>query len=175
MPARRQGITLVETTVVIAIITILVSLTLVAVQSARESSRRIKCQNNLHQIGIAITNFTQSTRAFPSLFANRGTKGDAAFDQSAFVTILPELEVIFTKSDPHYPKDDPKNLPPPILLCPSGNELLGYRYSYGSGVRTLVFVLFADGHVTWVSKNMDVSAWRSLGTVAGHEPMSDTP
>ncbi len=137
MHTRRPGITLVETTVVIAIVAIFVSLTLIAVQSARESSRQIKCQNNLHQIGIATTNFAQSTRAFPSLFANRGTKGDAAFDQSAFVTILPELEVTFTKSSPYLPKDDPKNVPPPILRCPAGNEWLGYRYSYGSGVRTM--------------------------------------
>ncbi len=98
MHSRSRGITLVETTVVLAIITILVSLTLVAVQSARESARRVKCQNNLHQLGIAITNFTQSTKAFPSLLANRGSRGDASFEQSAFVTILPELEVTVEKS-----------------------------------------------------------------------------
>ncbi len=134
MHSRRRGITLVETTVVLAIITILVSLTLVAVQSARESARRVKCQNNLHQLGIAITNFTQSSKAFPSLLANRGSRGDASFEQSAFVTILPELEVTVEKSALNNFEQSP---PPPVLRCPSSNELLGYRYNYGSGVRAL--------------------------------------
>jgi type II secretory pathway pseudopilin PulG len=134
MHTRRHGLTLVETTVVFAITAILVSLTLVAVQSVRESARKVKCQNNLHQLGIAITNFTQATKTFPSLLANRGSKGDASFEQSAFVTILPELEVTIPKNDPNHFEQQP---PPAVLRCPSSNEFLGYRYNYGSGVRSL--------------------------------------
>jgi prepilin-type N-terminal cleavage/methylation domain-containing protein len=133
----RKGITLVELSVVVAILAILLGLVLVGVQTARESARRIACQNNLHQIGIAVTNFSQSTRSFPSLFANRGSKGDAAFDQSVLVAILPELEVVFKKYDPLLLNDDPSNLPPTFFRCPSGNKFLGYRFNYGSGVRTL--------------------------------------
>ena len=51
------GFTLVELLVVIAIIGILVALLLPAVQSARESSRRVQCMNQLRQIAIASLNY----------------------------------------------------------------------------------------------------------------------
>ena len=62
----RRGFTLVELLVVIAIIGVLVALLLPAVQSARESSRRMKCMNNLKQLGIAIHNFTDVYNRYPS-------------------------------------------------------------------------------------------------------------
>ena len=66
MRLRKLGFTLVELLVVIAIIGILVGLLLPAVQAAREAARRMSCQNNLKQIGLASHNYESAHKVLPS-------------------------------------------------------------------------------------------------------------
>jgi prepilin-type N-terminal cleavage/methylation domain-containing protein/prepilin-type processing-associated H-X9-DG protein len=82
----RRAFTLVELLVVIAIIGVLVALLLPAVQAARESARRMSCQNNIKQCGLAIQNYHDIYLTLPT--GGLGTGNQMGFH----VFILPLIE-----------------------------------------------------------------------------------
>jgi prepilin-type N-terminal cleavage/methylation domain-containing protein len=63
---RLAGFTLVELLTVVAIVGVLVALLLPAVQSARESARRVACGNNVRQLALGCLQHLDQQGFFPS-------------------------------------------------------------------------------------------------------------
>jgi prepilin-type N-terminal cleavage/methylation domain-containing protein len=89
----RPGFTLIELLVVIAIIAVLIGLLLPAVQKVREAAARSRCQNNLHQLGVAFQAYHDAIGGLPT--AGSGDSGNPPTDRRDWgwpYEILPYIE-----------------------------------------------------------------------------------
>jgi prepilin-type N-terminal cleavage/methylation domain-containing protein/prepilin-type processing-associated H-X9-DG protein len=120
---RRSAFTLIELLVVIAIIGVLVGLLLPAVQKVREAANRIRCANNLKQLGLAALNYESANQGLPP----RNMTGPVWRGWAP--ALLPYLEQDTMARQYHYDLNfwDAANgpvvsLPLKIGVCPAGTS-----------------------------------------------------
>lgn len=145
----RRGFTQLELLVAIGIIGLLMALLVPAVQSAREASRRTQCQNNLHNLGIAIAGYESTHGLIPPA---QGQLHAPSFPSkllvSTHVLLLPYLDQApLSEMVPQTPagalqSNSEQIVPPydtviPVFQCPSDPTPLGtnYRDCLGAGFR----------------------------------------
>jgi prepilin-type N-terminal cleavage/methylation domain-containing protein/prepilin-type processing-associated H-X9-DG protein len=126
-----SGFTLVELLVVIAIIGILIGLLLPAVQAAREAARRMSCQNNMKQIGLALHNYHDTFRKFPPGWLGNevatgrpDVDGPSGWAWSAMILHGVEQASLYHKIDWNVSmlnakNDQPRTTPLSVFRCPS--------------------------------------------------------
>jgi prepilin-type N-terminal cleavage/methylation domain-containing protein/prepilin-type processing-associated H-X9-DG protein len=134
MNPERRAFSLVEVMVTIGVIGVLVSLLLPAVQFARHAAARASCQNNLRQVGLALTNYHAAMGRLPPSPARAPVKHDENVLLGWMALILPHLDqdaLYRTSVLACRENDNPTSNPPhvgfatviPTLVCPADGRL----------------------------------------------------
>jgi prepilin-type processing-associated H-X9-DG protein/prepilin-type N-terminal cleavage/methylation domain-containing protein len=128
MRRTRSAFTLLELLVVIGILAVLVGLLLPAVQQVREAASRLRCLNNLKQLGLALHHYHHASGCFPPGMISTGTNISDA-QATGFTLLLPYLEEdnlyrTYHFDDPWWAPSNTQAVGTPIrlLFCPSNRD-----------------------------------------------------
>jgi len=113
---RRTALTLAETLVAIAIIAILAALLIPAVQSARESNRRLKCSSNLRQLALALHQYADIHGVLPACAPNNYPFHVALLPHLEQETLYRQFDLSINAMDYHGPLDSHRVH---LFECPS--------------------------------------------------------
>ena len=142
----RRGFTLIELLISIAIIGLLVALLLPAAMAAREAARRIQCNNNLKQLGLAVHNYESTHSMLPP---------GGSMNYSFHTFLLPYLDhanlyqTVDFRSHPDLDTTMDRRVlttPVSVFQCPTdaganivGSAVTNYFGNYGTGVQAYGF------------------------------------
>jgi prepilin-type processing-associated H-X9-DG protein len=134
---------LIELLVVIAIIAILIGLLLPAVQKVREAAARMKCQNNLKQLAIAMHSFHDARNEFPRNYQRVGVNAWEAVSANYWILPYIEQQALFNQFViPTNPAGDAAawsatwtaaNTPLSVFQCPSSQRSAGRGNNFWNG------------------------------------------
>ncbi len=192
---KRDAFTVIELLVTVSIIGVLISLIAPAIQQLRSAARRLQCQNNLHQVGIAISAFEDGHVRFPGTFCGRV---DFPGDQWSVWCVSPAAQLAgFLGADPEAraiegtrtPSSwDPTRLQlnsPSVLHCPDDALAVARASNYRFN-RGLLPVFPGDPHGVFTSyfgrrpaditdglSNTAFASERLIATDTGTDPIRD--